>query len=147
MLLNDDAVLETPGGFSGLAAVAKAEPGFGLISAACNNVGNINQWRRPGGGLRQEARMVCFVSVFIPRATIDKVGLLDPIFTGYGFEDDDYSVRVRRAGLKIGIWDGCFVDHSKLRSTFRDYGVAGATELASGAKIFREKWGTDNWSV
>lgn len=143
VLLNDDALLETGGGFSLLESAAKERPEYGLIAASCNNVGNRNQLR-VGNGLRDEPRMVCFVCVYIPRATIDAVGLLDEGFKGYGMEDDDYCLRVRNAGLKIAVHDGCFVDHSKLHSSFR--GPAGnGGDYRPNLEIFKAKWGHDNW--
>lgn len=120
VLLNDDALLMTPGGFTLLQREAEAHPQYGVIAATTNNVGNLNQVRRDGGGLRQDPRMVCFIAVLIPRRTIDLVGLLDEAYgDGYGFEDDEYCLRVREAGLRIGIHDGCFVDHASLPSSFR----------------------------
>lgn len=139
VLLNDDAILQTPGGFSLLQRAAQEHPEYGVIASTCNNVGNRNQWPQ-GVGLREDPRIVCFVAVLIPRRTIDLVGMLDERFVGYGFEDDDYCYRVRQAGLKIGIHDGCFVDHGSLRSTFRCNPSAPA-DLTLGRQIFIEKWG------
>lgn len=139
VLLNDDALLTTSGGFSTLAQAAKDHPEYGLIAATCNNVGNRNQWNR-GIGLREDPRMVCFVAVYIPRTTIERVGLLDERYVAYGFEDDDYCLSVRRAGLKIGIHDGCYVDHGSLKSTFRGDPKA-RVNLQDGREIFIKKWG------
>lgn len=41
---------------------------------------------------------------------------------GYGGEDRDYCYRARKAGLNVGVYDGCVVDHEKLQSTFRPDG-------------------------
>jgi hypothetical protein len=112
ILLNDDALLKTRGGFTAMQRI----------------------------GLREEPRMVCFVCVFIPRRTIETVGLLDERFVGYGCDDDDYCLRVSRAGLKIGIFDGCYVDHASLRSTFRGTALS-AGDYRANLKIFTEKWG------
>lgn len=139
LLLNDDAMLQTKAGFSLLQTSAKEHPEFGLIAATTNAVGNGNQLPR-GIGLREDPRMVCFVAVFIPRSTLDRIGYLDERFTAYGFEDDDFCYRVRRAGLKIGIYDGCFVDHASLKSTFRGQALEGGN-LEGGRRIFEEKWG------
>lgn len=144
VVLNDDAILQTPGGFSLLAQSAAEHPEYGIIAATCNNVGNVNQWPQ-GIGLREDPRMVCFVAVYIPRTTIETVGLLDERFGSGGFEDDDYCVRVRRAGLRIGIHDGCYVDHGSLVSTFR--GPAGPGYNPRAADIFREKWGAGNHEI
>ena len=140
VVLGDDGLLQTPGGFSLLASEAEAHPEYGIISATMNNVGNRNQWPM-GVGLRDEPRVVCFVAVYIPRRTIDAVGLMDQRFTAYGFDDDDFCLRVRNAGLKIGIHDGCFVDHNSLTSTFRGNPKATAN-LTDGLKIFVDKWGS-----
>jgi GT2 family glycosyltransferase len=140
LLLNDDAILKTPGGFSLLQKAAQEHPEFGLIASTTNNVGSNNQKPR-GIGLRQDPRMVCFIAVLIPRTTLDRIGYLDERFTAYGFEDDDFCYRVRRAGLQIGIHDGCFVDHASLKSTFRG-DPRTAARLEDGRKIFSEKWGT-----
>jgi GT2 family glycosyltransferase len=139
VLLNDDALLQTPGGFTLLQQAARDNPEYGVIAASSNGVGNVRQ-NRQGSGLRAEPRMVCFVAVLVPRRTIDAVGLLDERYTAYGFDDDDYCLQVRRAGLVIGIHDGCFVDHESLRSTFRG-GAHGHASLEPGMRIFIKKWG------
>lgn len=146
ILLNDDALLKTPGGFTALTGVTLAADRCGLAAAACDTVGNLNQFRRAGTvGMREEPRMVCFVCVYIPRSTIKTVGLLDERFVGYGLDDDDYCLRVRNAGLKIGIFDGCYVDHGSLRSSFRGPAGAGG-DFTGNMRRFIEKWGTDNWN-
>jgi GT2 family glycosyltransferase len=145
ILLNDDALLQTPGGFTAMQRAAEEHPELGIIGAVTNIVGNQNQMPQ-AIGLREDPRMVCFVCVFIPRRTIDLVGLLDEEFTGYGFEDDSYCLRVRRAGLKIGIFDGCFVDHGSLRSTFRGDPRKPA-DLRENSAIFKSKYGADHWAL
>lgn len=143
ILLNDDALLKTPGGFTALAAVAAEHPEYGVISAVTNSAGNPGQFRK-NVGLRQEPRMVCFVCVYIPRTTIERVGLLDERYVDYGMDDDDYCFSCRERGLKIGIFDGCFVDHLSLKSSFRGEAKAGGNFLPNLAR-FKQKWGTDNW--
>lgn len=139
ILLNDDALLKTAGGFTAIQRIAAAHPDYGIIASTCNNVGNRRQWPQ-NKGLREEPRMVCFVCIFIPRRSIESVGLLDERFTGYGCDDDDYCLRVRKAGLKIGIFDGCFVDHTTLVSTFRGRALSGG-DYRPNLKIFADKWG------
>jgi len=143
ILLNDDALLRTPGGLSLLQNAARENPELGLVASTCNNVGNPAQWPQDVG-LREDPRMVCFVCVLIPRRTIDKVGLLDERYTGYGVEDDDYSLRVRNAGLKIGIHDGCYVDHGSLTSSYRG-GPGSGGDYRPNLQRFIQKWGVDNW--
>lgn len=141
ILLNDDALLERPGvGFAAMQIAAAAHPEYGIISATTNLAGNTDQQPR-GIGLRDAgAKSVAFVCVLIPRRTIERVGLLDERFTAYGWEDNDYCRRVREAGLKVGIFDGCYVDHASLTSTFRG-DPRSAGDIYAGQRIYQEKWG------
>ena len=87
-ICNDDALLESPGGFSLLQRAAEEHPEYGLISATTNLAGNPAQWRMKDGGMRtcpnptpgNSFATVAFVCVLIPRRTIDAVGLLDERF-------------------------------------------------------------------
>jgi GT2 family glycosyltransferase len=152
ILLNDDALLETPGGFSAMQKEWYAHPSYGLISATTNLAGNPAQNPRRGrlgSPLRicpsptpgNSFATVAFVCVFIPRATLGVVGMLDERFVAYGWEDNDYCRRVNKAGMLIGIFDGCFVDHSTLHSTFRGDAYA-AGDINAGRAIYLEKWGS-----
>lgn len=139
VLLNDDAILKTFEGFSVMQQACMEHPEYGLIAATTNSVGNLNQLPK-GIGLREDPVMVCFVCVFIPRATINRVGLLDERFIAYGGDDNAYCMEVRRAGLKIGIHDGCFVDHKHLPSTFRG---RGGGDIKQGQEIYKSIYGED----
>ena len=146
VLLNDDALLTIPRGFSILQEKADFWwPRTGLLAATCNNVGNTNQHPQTPDvlGFRDEPRMVCFVCVLIPRRTIEVVGLLDEQFTDYGVEDDDLCLRVRLAGLGIGICDLVYVDHGSLSSSFRG-GPAVGGDFKPNLRRFIKKWGADN---
>jgi len=152
ILCNDDALLETPGGFTALQRVALEHPECGLMSAATNG-GAL--WQRQHGGaqstsVRYGHPMVAFVCVFIPRTTITNLGMLDERFglkadakvgpRGYGCDDDDYCWRVRAANQRLGIYDGCHVDHRSLVSTFRGDPKRPADVLIHEA-LFLKKWG------
>lgn len=140
ILLNDDAMLKTKRGFTSLVDAQKRNPQYGLLASSCNNVGNESQQPQGSNAVRHESRMLCFVCVAISREAWEKAGPLDEIFTGYGFDDDAYSFCVRRAGFKLGVWDGCFVDHATLPSTFR--GVEYPTEAFEyNRQLFNQKYG------
>ncbi len=121
ILLNDDAQLITPRGFTQLSQLAQGRPGLGVCSAGIRGViGNPQQIATPHARLRPSKRTLAFVCTYISKAVYDQIGPLDERFDGYGFEDNDYCDRVRAAGLQLAIWDGCVVDHSGARpSTFR----------------------------
>lgn len=137
ILLNDDTLLTTSGGLTNLAQVAA---GFGgIVSAATNSSGNPNQMYRKTPGIRPEPRVLCFIGVCIPRTVIEAVGLLDERFVHYGYEDNDYCKRATDLGFKLGVYDGCFLDHTRLTSTFRGKNKPG--DIAPSRKLYEEKWG------
>jgi GT2 family glycosyltransferase len=140
VLLNDDALLLTPGGLTRMARSVEEHPGYGVISAVTNVVGNPAQQPRCTG-FRDEPNMLCFVCVLITAATLETVGELDERFTAYGWEDNDYCRRCRLAGIRLGIYDLCYVDHAALHSTFRGDPYAPGN-IAEGAAIYRAKWGS-----
>lgn len=165
VLLNDDAILETPDGLTLMQRAAIENPEYGIISATSNLSGNPLMYRsRKSSGLREAKgphpmNMLPFICVLIPARTRRLLqgamiltpenhrydyltnGLLDERYTTYAWEDVDYCRQVREAGLKLGIFDGCYVDHGSLRSTFRgDPKAPGAID--EGRKIYLEKWGS-----
>lgn len=121
ILLNDDAILQTPRGFSAMVEAARARPELGLCAAAVDGiVGNPRQRAQPGvTGMQDEPQALMFVCVLIPRAVYERVGPLDERFVGYGYDDNDYSDRVLRSGLRLGIWHTTVVEHGSIPSTFR----------------------------
>jgi len=130
VVCNDDALLCTDLGFALLRHQFSHHPEYGAICPGFTpgSVGTLNLVWSCRPSLAEEKVMLVFACVYIPRSTIDKVGLLDERFgvnaggpgaRGYGLEDDDYSLRIRKAGMKLGVYDGVLVDHTTLRSTFR----------------------------
>jgi GT2 family glycosyltransferase len=143
VLMNDDACLVTPNGFSRLVAESQRRTGVGICSAGIRGaVGNPRQIATAVSGFRVEPRAIAFVCVFIPWRTYVTVGPLDERFTGYGFEDNDYCARIVSAGLLIGIWDGCVVDHGERPSSFRSRPDIMAL-FEQNRQLYRSKWGKD----
>lgn len=144
ILMNDDANLVTPHGFSLLAEEALRRPEVGLCSAGIRGVvGNPRQLVTARPGFRYESRAIAFVCLFVPWYTYATLGPLDERFVGYGFEDNDYCARVFEAGSKIGIWDGCVVEHAHRPSVFRtrpNFSVL----FEQNRQLYRSKWGRDS---
>lgn len=157
VIMGDDALLKTPHGLTDLAHVSHYFPEYGVIAASVDSCGTRNQIHRTDKGLdiehlphglREEKVQLAFICVYIPRSTIDRVGLLDERFCvnaagtgprGYGCDDDDYCLRVRQASLKLGVENDVVVDHTTLKSTFR-HGDRVA-DVRAHEKLFREKHG------
>jgi GT2 family glycosyltransferase len=144
VLLNDDARLITPRGFSRLSSQVQRHPEVGVCSAGISGaVGNPRQIATSSPQFRYEPRAIAFVCLYLPWHTYAQIGPFDERFSGYGFEDNDYCARVLAAGLKIGIWDGCVVDHSgELPSTFRTRGDL-MPLFERNRQFYRSKWGRD----
>lgn len=138
VLLNDDALLETPLGFTILQRVAYEEHGMGLVAPGVRGPSNSREHVPQSSASVRVLRgfTIPFICVFIPRSTIQTVGLLDERFDCYGGDDDDYCYRIRKAGLKIGVFDGCVVNHGKLQSTFRPHGQG--LPIDDARRIFRQ---------
>ncbi len=141
ILMNDDARLMTPQGFTELARVVSAQPTIGVCSAAISGVVcNPMQRRHWPPRLRVIPIMVAFMAVFIPWAIYQAIGPLDERFIGYGYDDNDYCRRVSGAGLLLATWDGCLVDHTgQLPSTFRTRPDINAI-YAMNRELYQKKW-------
>jgi GT2 family glycosyltransferase len=154
-ILNDDALLECNDGLWRMAramydSTAHLSP-FGVVSAVTNLAGNPAQHRHtPGVGKYQirpvglipghTAPVVAFVCAMISPTCLRTVGLLDERFDKYGFDDNDYCRRAVLNGFRVGVFDDCYVDHSRLQPTFRK-AAAAAGDIGPAMKIYIEKWG------
>ena len=138
IVMNDDALLETPEGFDQLKAAE--EDHDGLISATVRGVvGNPDQSNKGADYLSWTDRHLAFICVYISQSLIRRVGLLDTRFTGYGWEDTDYCERVKRAGGGWFVEGKCVVEHGlTLKSTYRDNGTP--PDFEEGKRKFLEKW-------
>lgn len=152
VLLNDDALLESPLGFTALDDIAQRYAEVGIMGAVTNLTGQplqrpqqSHKWR-PGQFASPDIRAtrtvphIAFVCVYIPRRTIELVGILDERYTKYGCDDADYCEAVTRAGLKVAVHDGCFVDHASLHSSYRGEPET-AGDFSHNYKLLLEKWG------
>lgn len=144
ILLNDDARLESRFGFSSLVYASLDRPDLGVVSSSIRGfVGNENQktFSRVPRFRMEHEKAVAFISVFLPKGVIERVGTLDERFVAYGHEDNDLVRRIRMAGLGVGIYDGCVVEHNSKenKSTYRTKAEIGML-LAQNRKIYEEKW-------
>ncbi len=84
--------------------------------------------------------------MLIKKEVIDKVGLLDEIFTPGNFEDDDYSLRMRKAGYKLMLCKNSFIHHFGSAS-FEKISKEFSELLIKNRKKFFEKWGFDPYHI
>lgn len=142
LLHNDDAILQTQGGFFKLAEFAEAHPEVGCVAPATNVTGQPLQWpknRTPEG--YRFVDTVPYVCVYIPRRTFDRVGLLDTRYQiDYGVEDRDHTYAMTQAGLEIAVLYDVYVDHGSLVSSFRGDPKT-PKSFAQNYALFKAKWG------
>lgn len=87
----------------------------------------------------QRVKLVGFC-MLIKRNVLNKVGLLDEIFTPGNFEDDDLSFRIQQAGYKLLLCKDTFIHHFGSTS-FKENPDKYNNLLKNNAKKFEEKWG------
>jgi GT2 family glycosyltransferase len=142
VLLNDDTIMETQNPFSTLRDIAN-EHSIDILSPKIKGHAR-NPWQTTARRLPDEPHktkyMVAFVAVFLSRRALERVGLMDERFRYYGWDDDDYCLRARLAGLKIGITRRVVVRHNHgSGSSFKKLNKG--SYGPGNVQIFRRKWG------
>ncbi len=156
IMLNVDTVV-TSGWIERMLRHVRRDPSIGIICPVTNFAGNeikINvdysdarQMRnfalkvaREEQGRTTEIDVAPLYCALIPRRVWEQAGELDEGFGLGMYEDDDFSVRVRRAGYRVTVAEDCFIHHfgqgsfSKMRS--EEYQAI----FESNRKRFEEKW-------
>lgn len=154
IVMNDDASFVSPRPFHTAQELfdRMEAQGYGLVGALVSKgtVGNLDQQRGDlqKGVFFESKGTICFVTVLIPRSAFDVVGQMDEQFTGYGYEDNDYSYRTVRAKLKLGVTNEIVVEHGlgghQFSSTFMEQNdPVGMANLSKKNKnLFVQKWGS-----
>jgi GT2 family glycosyltransferase/glycosyltransferase involved in cell wall biosynthesis len=156
VLLNNDTIV-TPGWLRGLARWLQ-DPHIGLVGPVTNRIANeacipadyrdlpgllrtATQVRRAGAGKCFDIGMLAMFCVAFRRDLFDRVGELDERFEAGMFEDDDYALRVRHAGLRLVCARDVFVHHFGSAS-FNKLGRREYRRLFDRNRAqFESKWG------
>ena len=157
IILNNDTQV-TPGWMTGLSGHLRRNPDIGLLGPVTNNIGNeaklnidyadseemlVKSYAWTSTHVREllYVNNVAFFCVAIPRKVYEAVGAMDENFGRGFFEDDDYSMRVRKAGYKVAIADDVFVHHH-LSASFSKLAAGEKQKLFdNGKKVYEAKWG------
>jgi GT2 family glycosyltransferase/tetratricopeptide (TPR) repeat protein len=159
ILLNNDTVV-TPGWLDGLVACAtRGGPQAGLVGAVTNasrppqevragyaDLSGLDAFaarrRQQFAGQALAVERLTGFCLLLRREALDEVGGLDE---GYGlgfFDDDDLSVRARRAGFTLLVAQDVYIHHFGNR-TFQALGIDARQQLKENFERFQQKWGAE----
>lgn len=87
------------------------------------------------------SRLILFF-MLCRREVIDQIGGIDERYGRWGFEDDDYCIRARRAGWQLRIAKDCFIRHLGSR-TAKTANIDYNRLLLENWEVFKQKWALD----
>lgn len=94
------------------------------------------------GGVWLGVEYLAFFCTVLRREAVEETGLLDEGFAPAYGEDDDYAIRMRRAGWELALHCDVLVKHDHGQTT----GPAGLARYHGAAyRRLREKWGKKIW--
>lgn len=140
--LNNDTLL-SPGWLDGLLSAAPSDPSIAAVGPMTDHMAPPEQIDAPSGtrasAQAQDAAFLGGFCFLLKRAAMDRVGLLDERFV-WGWEDMDYCLRLRQAGLRLALARDVFVRHLGNRSIGRlPTGFRVRTDL-SNRRLLLRKW-------
>lgn len=155
-LCNDDLECVERDFFYRLASIAKAYPKCGIFSPlVMGGIGNKFQsyhlkdemWKDKGNEIAI-CDTIHYPCVLIMRKLIRRIGLMDENFTGYGWEDIDYSIRAMRAGFDTMVTKQLYIKHgdgSEGIKKGKNYSLSFVREDLNNLSVdhFNRKYGTD----
>jgi GT2 family glycosyltransferase len=158
ILLNNDTVV--PPGWSCRLLRHLVEPAVGLVVSVTNWSGNESRIDVPyrdldeldafaarraaeHDGERFDIAVAAMYCVAMRRDVFDRVGPLDERFTIGMFEDDDYSQRIRDAGLRVVCAEDAFVHHFGQASFKKLSQTEYFSLFERNKRLFEDKWGRE----
>ncbi|MCG8510953.1 MAG: glycosyltransferase, partial [Rhodospirillales bacterium] len=155
LLLNNDVVV-TEGWLNRLRTALYSGPSIGMVGPCTNYTAGIQkvdaqyeglddlerfaeEWRKSNRGVAAYAPILMGFCLLAKRAVLDRVGYLDERFRIGFFEDNDLSLRVKKAGYQLLNVRDVFVHHFG-SWTFRSTGVDIGSQLSANQCIYEEKW-------
>ena len=163
LLLNNDTIVPDRW-LERLVAALESAPRIGLVGPMSNCVSGpqfvpdlefngieeINAFAEANAQAKRgrvlDAERIVGFCMLIRDSAFEAVGMLDESFGIGNFEDDDYCLRVRKAGYRVCIAEDCFVFHYGSR-TFSAIGFdSGKFQalIAKNERTFNRKWGTES---
>lgn len=120
--------------------------GSQLVDAPPPQDADLDSWARAftqqhRGHSTWSGRLILFCMMF-RRAAIEQIGGIDPRYGRWGFEDDDLSIRLARAGWHQRVAGDCFIQHLGSR-TSRSANLDYEALLLENWQHFKQRWDLD----
>lgn len=159
VLLNNDVIV-TAGWLSKQLALLTLDPAVGMVGPRTNYTAGVqmvdgvpytdlagmhafaDRWFVENAGQFSMAARITGLCMVLRREVIEMVGGLDTAFGIGNFEDDDFCLRVLRAGYRIAIAHDVFIHHYG-SATFKALSVDYDRLLRQNWQFFRHKWQFD----
>lgn len=159
VLLNNDVAIHQPGWLSLLSDAAHSSDDIGIVGCrlvlpdgrllhAGTYILPDTMWGQQIGSLEKDVNQypalrnvqgVVFACAYIRRETLDRIGLLSEEYFAY-FEDTDYCLRAREAGLRTVCCGEVTLMHDEHGSTRGSPAVFEAI-FCKSRKVFSRRWG------
>lgn len=157
VLLNNDIVC-TPGWLSKQLAVLTLDDSIGVVGPRTNYAGgaqmihdvpykNVSEmldyayeWGTDHAGQVALLPRLTGLCMVMHRRVVEAIGGLDTTFGIGNFEDDDFCMRVLRAGFKLALVNDVFIHHYG-SATFRQMNLDYTALMNENFEIFTSKWG------
>ena len=154
VVLNNDVIV-APGWLEGLVSCLSQDTGLGAVGPVTNQAADVHQHRhahyeieqfdmfatawalRYSGRMREMHRLIGFCMA-LRRKAVEEVGLFDERFRIGGYEDYDYSLRLRQAGWRLAIAEWIFIHHFGHVSYKNDDAWLKTAEM--NREVFLDKW-------
>jgi hypothetical protein len=145
-LMNDDVSFTHFRTLETLQAIMAKHPEVGILSPKIvGDVGEYQQSHCEKTLVYTQVRL-CFVAILLRREMLEKTGLLDERFTGYGYDDCSACREAVKAGYKLGVTARATVTHGfgehRRSASFnrQEYGTINALDALAQKQYF-EKYG------
>jgi len=156
LLLNNDTVV-TPRWLQNLQVCLYNEKNIGAVGAVCNHHENLqgvdiayenldemtlfaDKNNISCGDKWEEKIFLIGFCILIKREVMDKIGMLDEIYSPGYVEDNDLSLRIISAGYRLMLCHDCFIHHY-LGTAFRENLQKFFPILYENREKFKNKWG------
>lgn len=148
-IMNDDTFFISESGLVLLANTISQNEYLGVVTPVFARIERTLSQRlgylEPDSGLWVESsQYLTFAAAYLRREMIEVIGHLDESFVGYGYEDNDYSLRAKLNNFQLGVLPSVVMGHGdadgRASLTFRKSSDF-REKIKINKEIFIRKWG------